>query len=144
MARALQRFYVGPKALIVREERLLMLREDNAQARWELPGGRFDVGEEERAHGDVLRREIAEELGPGFNCRIGAPCLTWVRPISAQRGEFTFLVGYACDQATGEVVLSDEHRELRWVARDESLSLDLAPGFEEALGRFWAQRALTL
>lgn len=144
MARALQRFYVGLKAFIVRDEKLLMLREANAQARWELPGGRFDVGEEERAHGDVLQREITEELGPKFRCRIGAPYLTWVRPISTERGEYTFLVGYWCDQPTGEITLSDEHREQRWVGRDESLALALAPGFEDALSRFWRRLALTL
>jgi len=137
MPRPLQRFHVGIKAFVVRGARLLMLREANAARRWELPGGRIDQGEEGRAHADVLRRELAEELGADFTCEIGAPLVTWVRPVDPARSESTFLVGLHCTSPRGEIQLSDEHVELRWVARDEMGALELAPGYDTALDTFW-------
>jgi 8-oxo-dGTP diphosphatase len=137
MPRAIQSFQVAIKGLIVREGRSLVLRESNGPGWWELPGGRIDVGEEDAPHIDVLSRELREELGPDFRCRIGAPLVTWARPRDRERGEFTFLVGLRCDYEGGAIELSDEHSELRWVDRDAWRELAFAPGYETALAEFW-------
>ena len=137
MPRAIQLFQVAIKALIVRDGRLLVLRLGGGPIWWELPGGRIDVGEEDAAHADVLRRELREELGPDFRCRIGAPLLTWMRPRDRERGEFTILIGLRCEYEGGAIALSHEHSELRWVNRDSWRELALAPGYEVALAEFW-------
>jgi len=133
MPRAIQLFQVAIKALIVHDGRLLVLRESSGPGWWELPGGRIDVGEEDAAHVDVLRRELREELGPEFRCRIGAPLVTWARPRDRQRGEFAFLVGLACDYEGGAIELSDEHSGARWIDAATTHELAFAPGYETAL-----------
>jgi len=139
MPRSLQRFHVGIKAFVHRGGRLLMLREASGARLWELPGGRIDEGEEELPQADVLRRELGEELGPGFACEIGAPLVTWIRPVDAERREFTFLVGLDCTSPRGAITLSDEHVEMRWVGPDETVRLELAPGYGPALEHFWSR-----
>lgn len=143
MRRAIQTFEVGVKAFVWHQQRLLLLQERDQQARWELPGGRIDVGEEELPIADVLARELREELGARFSCDIGAPCGCWVRRADAGRPLPVFLVGLRCTAPRGEIVLSDEHQSSRWVARDGWQQLDLAPGYREALATFFAHSALT-
>lgn len=138
MLPTLQVFHVGIKAVIVDDRgRLLMLRERDAPCHWELPGGRIDVGEEHLSYVDVLRRELREELGLAFRCRIGAPLLSWVRPPRAPEVPHTFLLGISCDEASGPVQLSAEHCEHRWVGAEQWQDLPLAPGYAAALAGFW-------
>src|SRR5262249_46813869 len=131
MAREIRRFQVALKALVVRDGRLLALRERGGPGYWGFPrgrsggggggvpqGGRIEVGEERVPQVDVLRRELFEELGPAFRCAIGAPLLTWTRPILMQPGEWGLLIGFLCTDPSGEIALSDEHSELRWIDRD--------------------------
>ena len=60
---AIATFEVGLKAFLVREGRLLLVRERIGERLWELPGGRFDGGEEQTPPVEILRRELREELG---------------------------------------------------------------------------------
>jgi 8-oxo-dGTP pyrophosphatase MutT (NUDIX family) len=136
--RAIQTFQVGVKAFLWHEQRLLLLQERDQHACWELPGGRIDAGEEDLPIADVLRRELREELGAQFSCDIGAPCCCWVRRADPLRPLPVFLVGLRCTAPRGELVLSDEHQALRWVARDGWQHLDLASGYREALASFFA------
>jgi 8-oxo-dGTP pyrophosphatase MutT (NUDIX family) len=135
MTRAIQTFQVAIKALLVHDDRLLLVQESDEPNWWELPGGRIDQGEEAAAPADVLRRELREELGPRFSCEIGEPLVCWVRPPVARRPMPVFLVGLACIAPRGEIELSPEHRDLHWVARDEWQRMELAPGYEVALRR---------
>jgi 8-oxo-dGTP pyrophosphatase MutT (NUDIX family) len=132
-ARAIQTFQVGIKAFVWNEERLLMVQENTHERLWELPGGRIDVGEESRTPAEILRRELAEELGPRFVCTIGSPRATWVRPPAPKRPFSVFLVGLECSAAHGEIVLSEEHVAYRWVTRETWATLELAPGYHAPL-----------
>jgi 8-oxo-dGTP pyrophosphatase MutT (NUDIX family) len=138
MSRKIQHFQVALKALIVRDGRLLVLRERNETGLWELPGGRIEVGEESAPHAAVLLRELREELGASFRCRIGAPIVTWMRPLICDPGEFGFLVGYVCAYESGEIELSDEHSESRWIQGAEWDELQFAPGYGPVLEAFKA------
>jgi len=136
--RAIQTFQVGIKAFVWSGDRLLMVQENTEDRLWELPGGRIDVGEEGRTPAEILARELAEELGPGFACTIGSPRAAWVRPPAPRRPLSVFLIGLECGDARGEIVLSDEHLAYRWVARDAWSALDLAPGYHAPLSAVFA------
>ena len=132
--RRIQRFQVSVKGCLIRDGKLLMVHDRWVSGGWELPGGRIDVGEESISAIDVLGRELREELGPDFEFTIGAPIMTWMRPLGE---EFVFLVGYRCPVLRGEPVLSAEHDALRWVTRESWETLDLASGYPAALRTFW-------
>ena len=136
--RPIQTFQVGLKAFVWHARRLLVVQESDAAARWELPGGRIDAGEQDAPLASVLRRELDEELGPAFRCVIGAPVVCWVRPPEPHRTLPVFLTGFACSDPVGEIVLSHEHRAHRWITADERAGIAFAPGYAAAVERFLA------
>src|SRR5438552_16784489 len=137
--RALQQFQVAVKGLILKDGRLLMVREAAGDRPWELPGGRVEVGEEALPPVDVLRRELSEELGPSFQYEIDRPVLAWTRPPDPPRRALSvFLLAFLCRYRAGEIVLSDEHVEFRWAKEQECANLPLAPGYATAREAVWA------
>jgi 8-oxo-dGTP diphosphatase len=139
--REFQCFFVAMKALAVRDGKLLLVRESTRESWWELPGGRFDVGEEKLDPREVLRRELSEELGAKFRCTIGAPTLTWIRPVRYEIKEFSFVVAHLCTDVSGEIELSHEHVEYRWADERTTFELGLAPSYERPLREFWSSHA---
>ncbi len=129
---------VGVKAFITRDDELLLVKSGfDREELWEVPGGRYDVGEEKLSPQEILRREISEELGNKFECEIQNPIITWIRPLGDQ---FVFLIAYAAAFAKGDILLSNEHTEYRWVTKDSWQDLPLAPGYDRALDQFWKKR----
>lgn len=137
MRRAIQRFQVSLKAFIVRDGRVLFLREADTGC-WELPGGRIDVGEETLDHADVLARELREELGPSFRVDLGRETITWTRWQDSDAA-FTFILGRLCRYRDGDIVLSAEHSELLWADGAASRALAFPPrsGYAAALDQLW-------
>jgi 8-oxo-dGTP pyrophosphatase MutT (NUDIX family) len=135
--RAVQRFEVSLKAFIVREGRVLFVREADT-GWWELPGGRIDVGEEWEAHASILARELNEELGAAMRVSFGPEVVTWTRQRPTD-GAYLFLVARLGSFAGGEPVLSDEHSELAWLDRGASARLEFPPasGYREAIAALW-------
>jgi 8-oxo-dGTP pyrophosphatase MutT (NUDIX family) len=131
-------FEVGLKAFLVRDGRLLLVRETIGERLWEVPGGRFDVGEETTPPHEILRRELGEELGGELRWDLIGLRDAWVRP-APERGTHVFLVGFECRWLAGEVRLSDEHVECRWVGPDDWRGLSLAEQYPRILERFWAR-----
>jgi len=121
------------KAFLIRDGRLLLVREAEREQYWELPGGRIEVGEETSSPVAVLRRELREELGPSLEVEVERPILTWIRlPEPPRRTDFVFLVAFLCRHRRGEIVL-----EFRWMTRSECDSVHLAPGYAAPLEQFW-------
>lgn len=110
---------------------LLRRREDDRSfpGRWCFPGGQVDDGDADEATAAV--RELLEETGLlGIFPRVlhegesPAPARDRLYKIRA------FLITLI---TKGEVVLSDEHVEYRWVTAREGLALPLAGPFTEAV-----------
>jgi 8-oxo-dGTP pyrophosphatase MutT (NUDIX family) len=129
-------FEVGLKAFLVRHGRLLLVRERVAPQLWELPGGRFDAGEETTSTSVILARELGEELGNSLRWELVGLRDAWVRP-APERSTHVFLLGFECRWLAEEIVLSEEHVESRWVGRDDWRGLPLAEPYLEVLERFW-------
>jgi len=88
---------------------------------WDFPGGRIDKGEEDVPLPDVIRREVAEELGPEVKFKIDS------HPVAVGRHmvpkEFhnlgydvhVLLVLFTGDYLGGEIKVSAEHGRADWV-----------------------------
>ncbi len=90
---------------------------------WELPGGKLNAGETIE---DALRREVREEVG--FEVVVGA--LLGATELELDRVKIVSL-HHVVERVAGELQLSAEHSEFRWVARAEFEVLDLAPTVRE-------------
>lgn len=138
MSDEIKQFEVSLKALLVRGGALLMLRQSNGK--WEFPGGRIHVGEESSGPEQALERELAEELGPDVRFTIGDPVAAWILPWGGSRaGEHVFIVGYLCRYLSGDIRISDEHVDYRWVTPAMVPDLDLVVGYGPVLERFWSR-----
>ena len=130
-----RQFEISLKAFITRGDGVLILRE-TGEGYWELPGGRIDVGEEWSPRDDVLRRELAEELGPDFDFGVLGMSETWV--LKRLDGVFVFLIGHHCLYRGGELRLSHEHSASEWVTTEQLSSFQFPPnsGYPDALRAF--------
>lgn len=80
----------------------------------DLPGGRIDVGEENTSLEEIIAREIKEELGEEVKYILGKPVFQY-RVFLKERGWSIFLTIYEAEYLSGEIKLSDEHSDYKWV-----------------------------
>jgi 8-oxo-dGTP pyrophosphatase MutT (NUDIX family) len=135
----MQTFYVGIKGVIVRDDKVLLLRANGGKGRrdiWEAPGGRID-GDETMTQ--TLQRELHEELANITDIHIGellhATRLPWLIDGTNSLTLVFFRVNAVFE---GEPVISDEHMDWRWCTLDEARELanDITlPAIEAALNR---------
>lgn len=116
------------KALIIKDGRVLITKD----RRWELPGGRMNVGE---APEETLHREIKEELGTTIAI-LGLQDV-FIRP---ETNPAHVLIVYRCELVDGAPFQTDqkEIQDMRWISKDDDLStIDFHPGYLDMLTRFF-------
>lgn len=131
------------KCLVVDSQgRILALKRDPNDSRrpgcWDLPGGNYEEGE---TVDDMIAREIREETGL---------LATEFRPIylatnfSQMTQGLVISVCQTCHNWTGEIRLSSEHIEYRWVTPQEFATLDFGDdnGFFAACLQAYQNRAI--
>jgi 8-oxo-dGTP pyrophosphatase MutT (NUDIX family) len=104
----LQRAHV----FVVRDGRILALRQASARGWWEFPGGDLEPGE---MPADAAIRETREECG----LIIEAPTLLREWRYRSDRGIDVVAHAFASAAPHGDVALSHEHVECAWLTVDE-------------------------
>ena len=112
-------FNIGAKAIIVQDGKVLLLKKETQDRTfWDAPGGRLGDGE---SVDEALRREVSEELPSATNIVIKGLLSAYVldRDISPDTG--LMLLFHSVDASfSGELKISDEHTEYRWLPIDEA------------------------
>ena len=106
---------ISVKGVVIHDGRVLLLLNERDQ--WDLPGGRPDPGEDHRA---ALAREVCEETG--LLVEVGQALDEHLFEVVPDKlpGRFVRILPFACRLVVGgEVVLSHEHRETRWLPLGE-------------------------
>ena len=124
-----QKFYIGVKAFISKDNKVLVLFKDDGDLR--IPGGKIQEGED---FATALKREVMEETR--LEIETGPPFATWLHP-KLMNGFPIFLVGYRCKYLSGEVVLNEEHANYRWVNEQDLDSLNDESIFFEQLRKYF-------
>lgn len=94
---------------------------------WDTPGGALEIGEQPE---DGLAREIMEETG--LKISVEKPLTVYSKIIEEREKQLICLV-FLCQFISGEVNLSNEHVEYRWVNREEADQLPLVDYLRRAL-----------
>ncbi len=113
---------VGVKVLLKNTEGkyLLLLRspkENVAQGKWDIPGGRIDAGSKLL---DNLQREVTEETGMTLS---SVPRLVGAQDIFIPQQDRHVVRLTYIGSAEGEPQLSEEHTEYRWMTFAEMTAL---------------------
>ena len=140
-----QNFHVGLKGFIADKDKLLILQD--GEGLWELPGGRVEQQEAHKELEEILRREITEELGESFEYNLEGIFHAWVRKPDPKKGlsdqtyrnkDFhIFLVGFKCTYKQGDIKLSPEHTNFRWITKDEAEDLEFENTYKEAVQQYF-------
>lgn len=109
-----EKFVVAQKAVLVRNNRCLILERLDKPGFWELPGGRIDQGETGE---ESFKREIKEELGFKEFELIGPVdyCVWFNTPAGAHACGIVNIIKNNEDK----IKLSPEHRRLAWITEAE-------------------------
>jgi len=125
---------VAIKTILLKEGKVLIVRDHKDAATWEFPGGHLEVGETLE---DALRREVREELG----AEIGIGTLIHSEQVIHKgRGTphlFIFCTATLCNPEQALMVPSEEIAEVRWVDRESVTGLEFYQECENALKTFW-------
>ncbi|PZG29451.1 NUDIX hydrolase [Spongiactinospora gelatinilytica] len=125
------RFPVSIKGVVVRDGRVLLLR--NERDEWELPGGRLELGEDPP---DRLVQEIREEVG--WDAVAGPILDSWLYHI--RDGADVFIVTYGATVDTdAPPVISHEHKEAGLFTEDEVPGLPMPDGYKRSIATWFAR-----
>lgn len=105
------------KAFIIKDGQVLLLKrrpnDTHKPGAWDVPGGRLELGENPF---DGLKREAMEEASIGIEIVMPLD----VHYFTLDDGQKIQLTIFLCKQTEGEIKLSEEHTEYKWV----NLSVD--------------------
>jgi ADP-ribose pyrophosphatase YjhB (NUDIX family) len=121
---------ISQKALIVEDDKLLLVREDEG---WELPGGRVDQGETNLIA--ALKRELMEELFLDIN----QEQLFFATIFKKKNGDDILVLVYKCStiQDLNTLRINDpDVLEWKFFSRDELKNLTIYPNSIEAIDNY--------
>jgi len=108
-------FQISVKILLRSGDKVLLTRGQEGDI--DLPGGRIDVGEETIPFGDVILREVKEELGEDVKFHLGP--ILFMHHVGYIKEEEWFLnIVFDAEYISGDIKLSDEHISYEWIDRN--------------------------
>lgn len=119
MSGASKTFFVGVKGIIVREDKILLLKKSGDRVFWDAPGGKIDGRETIE---QALLRELREELPSVKDVVMGKLLHALVLDRDIKDDVGLSLLFYKIDVTIeGDIALSNEHSEYKWMTFDEAV-----------------------
>jgi 8-oxo-dGTP pyrophosphatase MutT (NUDIX family) len=114
MKKEFEKFVVSLGAIIIRDNKCLILEFSKYLKMWGLPGGRIDKGEFVAV--ESLKRELQEELGFSDFKILGVADydISW-NPEDHAKCNIVLLI----ENDSDEIRISPEHVKFRWISEDE-------------------------
>ena len=123
-----KKFYVGVKALFIKNERALFLRNTRGQWQgrmyWDFPGGRIREGEDVQ---EALRAKVLEKAGIR-EFSIGKIVGTFILKTDIEPHIGLLLLIFRCETNEEKITLSEEHDRYGWFSKNEIAKLESSDG----------------
>jgi 8-oxo-dGTP diphosphatase len=128
------KYLIAVKAIIKNSEgKILVLKrsesDDHKPNVWETVGGGMDQAETPQT---ALVREVFEETG--LTVSVSRPFNVFT--FKKDNGEFKIGITFECIYESGEVVLSHEHSDYRWIRPEDFSSLESVPSLHEEIAAY--------
>ena len=128
------------KIIVYNDDNKVLVLRRNAKScvfpdMWDLPGGKIEFGE---TFHDSIIREIAEETGLHVEIN-DVPVYGWtgvVREKGVQYLGYLFITKYV----DGNIVLSPEHTDYKWVNRIDAEQLNMPKDFKRIISGFFDKK----
>ena len=108
------------KGVLIRNKTILIVQRSHTDSvgagTWEVVGGNLNFGE---LLDDALKRKYLEEVG----LRITVKNLLFSTTFFTSKSRQIVLLSYLCESEESKIVLSSEHEQYLWGAKDELLTL---------------------
>ncbi len=130
------KFMVAANAVIFNKNgEILIVRRnketDQSPDKWDTVSGRLkqDIKSVEKE----LLREIEEELGKDFKCKIIAPISTYNFYRGGDKSKELVGIDYYCEYTSGDIVLSDEHSDYMWENPEAFIKYDISESLKKTV-----------
>jgi 8-oxo-dGTP pyrophosphatase MutT (NUDIX family) len=114
-----QKFHIAVKAIIVKGDKALVLKEESRYNGYDLSGGKIDENESIE---EALKRELNEEIGLK-EFTTGNLVHVYERKDYKKEGFSLMLVFYQVFASDFEITLSEEHNEYKWISKQDILEM---------------------
>jgi len=123
----------GVNVIIVDDQkRILILKRNFAELHypslWDLPGGKVENGESLQ---EAAIRETKEECG--LNMKIGKNCFY----VYCCKDKQLNIYGFKTKLVDGNVLLSEEHTDFKWILKDGWKNLEYTPSVTATIEKFF-------
>ncbi|MFA5773162.1 MAG: NUDIX domain-containing protein [Candidatus Paceibacterota bacterium] len=136
-------FCIGQKAFIEKDGKVLVLNDPTEGL--DFPGGKIQEGE--AVDGDrtslikSLKREVKEETS--LEIEVNDPFAVWYHEFSDKGhrnyGKVVYLVGFKCKYVSGEIKLSSEHDNFKWVNKNNYKDVDDDSDYFDILEKYFTK-----
>ncbi len=117
-------YQVATKALLFKDDQILVLITPDGYL--DFPGGRVDESERNLPWTEALRREVAEELGEQVSIEIGQTLFVSKRQYDKnEKTNYIAAIFFKCKYINGNIDLSDEHANHKWLTPEEIINHQL-------------------
>ena len=122
---SVKNFHIGIKAVIVRNNKALILKDTKRFKGYDVPGGKIDEGEDIE---QALQRELYEELGLR-KFLIREILYAFERLDYDKKGSRLMLIFYKIEAKISKIKLSDEHTSFDWISKKDLAEIARKRGF---------------
>ena len=133
-------FCVGQKAFIERGGKVLVLNDPVEGL--DFPGGKIQEGEAKAGNASSLIRSLQREVMEETKLEIEVlnPFAVWYHEFPKNHrnyGKVVYLVAFKCKYVSGELKLSDEHNNFKWVDKSNYKEVDDGSDYFDVLKKYF-------
>lgn len=135
--------FVGQKAFVEKEGKLLVLHDPEEGL--DFPGGRIQKGEvvsgQYEGLAESLKREVREEVG--IEVEVLEPIAVGYQEFPQSHelsGVGTYLVVFRCRYMSGDINLSSEHDNWRWIDQEDYIEVDDGTEYFKFIENYFTKR----